>query len=131
MFKPCVSPLLLDQVPNTVPTVQVLKSGEKVIEDPEATTERVMLWFYLLINIGGFMGVATAYSEKYVGWWLAFLIPLILYLPLPLMLFWLRKRLVLYPPEGSDLPNVFRVLSMCLKSGRIGRKGFWKQPSLQ
>ena len=44
-----------------------LKSGERVIEDPESTTERVMLWFYLMINIGGFMGVATAYSEKYVG----------------------------------------------------------------
>lgn len=44
-----------------------LKTGERVIEDPESTTERVMLWFYLVINIGGFMGVATAYSEKYVG----------------------------------------------------------------
>lgn len=67
MFKPNVSPLLLDQVTTTVPTVITTKSGEQVIEDPESTTERVMLWFYLMINIGGFMGVATAYSEKYVG----------------------------------------------------------------
>lgn len=67
MFKPNVSPLLLDQMVNTVPKVVVTKKGERVIEDPEATTERAMLWFYLMINIGGFMGVATAYSEKYVG----------------------------------------------------------------
>lgn len=67
MFKPNVSPLLLDQVTTTVPKVITLKTGERVIEDPEATTERVMLWFYLMINIGGFMGIATAYSEKYVG----------------------------------------------------------------
>ncbi len=67
MFKPNVSPLLLDQVTTTVPKVITLKTGERVIQDPEATTERVMLWFYLMINIGGFMGVATAYSEKYIG----------------------------------------------------------------
>ncbi|AEO61298.1 general substrate transporter [Thermothelomyces thermophilus ATCC 42464] len=128
MFKPNVSPLLLDQVTTTVPKVITLKSGERVIEDPESTTERVMLWFYLMINIGGFMGVATAYSEKYVGWWLAFLIPLILYLPLPLLLWFLHKRLVLHPPGGSDLPNVFRVLGICFRRGgikRIGRHGFW------
>ena len=117
-------------MPATVPTVKEIKSGEKVIIDPEATTERAMLWFYLLINIGGFMGVATAYCEKYVGWWLAFLIPLILYLPLPALLWWLRKRLVLHPPGGSDLFNVVRVLGVCLRNGgwkRIGRKGFWNQ----
>jgi len=67
MFKPNVSPLLLDQVTTTVPTVITTASGERVIQDPESTSERVMLWFYLMINVGGFMGVATAYSEKYVG----------------------------------------------------------------
>lgn len=70
MFKPNVSPLLLDQMTVTVPKVVTTKSGERVIQDPEATTERVVLWFYLLINIGGFMGVATTYAEKYVGFWL-------------------------------------------------------------
>ncbi|KAK3314467.1 general substrate transporter [Apodospora peruviana] len=129
MFKPNVSPLLLDQVSTTVPKVITLSSGERVIQDPESTTERVMLWFYLLINIGGFMGVATAYSEKYVGWWLAFLIPLILYMPLPFLLWFLYKRLILHPPGGSDLPNVFRVLSICIRRGgirKIGRHGFWE-----
>lgn len=113
----------------TVPIVITTKSGERVIQDPEATTERVVLWFYLLINIGGFMGVATTYSEKYVGFWLAYLLPLILYLPLPLLLWFLYKRVVLHPPGGSDLGNVFRVLGICLKNGgitKIGRHGFWE-----
>ncbi|KAJ4288819.1 peptide transporter ptr2 [Collariella sp. IMI 366227] len=129
MFKPNVSPLLLDQVTTTVPKVIVLPSGERVIEDPEATTERVMLWFYLMINIGGFMGVATAYSEKLVGWWLAFTIPLILYLPLPFLLWFLHKRLVLHPPGGSDLPDIFKILGICFRRGgikKIGRAGFWE-----
>ena len=128
MFKPNISPLLLDQMRTRDPEVSVTKSGERVIVDPEATTERVMLWFYLLINIGGFMQVATSYIEKYVGWYLAFLIPLILYLPLPFLLWFLHKRLVLYPPGGSDLGNVFRVLGIALSRAGVrgfGRKGFW------
>jgi dipeptide/tripeptide permease len=121
--------MLLDQMTTRVPKVVTLKSGERVIEDPEATTERVMLWFYLLINVGGFMGVATTYSEKYVGWWLAFSLPLILYLPLPFLLWFLRKRLVLHPPAGSNLGNVFKLLGIIFRRGglaRIGRRGFWK-----
>ncbi|KAI0527872.1 major facilitator superfamily transporter peptide [Xylaria bambusicola] len=128
MFKPNVSPLLLDQVTNTVPKVITLASGERVIQDPESTTERVMLWFYLLINVGGFFGVATSYAEKYVGWWLAFLLPLLLYIPLPFLLWFLYKRLILHPPGGSDLANVFRVLGVVFRRGgikRIGRGGFW------
>ena len=128
MFKPNVSPLLLDQMASKVPVVITRANGERVIQDPESTTERVMLWFYLVINIGGFMGVATTYTEKYVGWWLSFLIPLILYLPLPLLLWFLYKRLTLHPPGGSDLANVFRVLGVCFRRGgikRVGRHGFW------
>lgn len=128
MFKPNVSPLLLDQMTTTVPKVVTSKKGERVIQDPEATTERVVLWFYLLINIGGFMAVPTSYAEKYVGWWLAFLLPLILYLPLPALLWFLRNKLVLHPPGGSDLPNVFRVVGVVFRRGgimRIGRHGFW------
>ncbi|OAA57433.1 major facilitator superfamily transporter peptide [Niveomyces insectorum RCEF 264] len=128
MFKPNVSPLLLDQMVNTRPVVVVNRKGERVIEDPEATTERAMLWFYLVVNIGGFMNVATSYCEKYVGWWLAFAIPLMLYIPLPFVLWYLRTRLILHPPGGSDLPNVFRVLGVCFRRGgltRIGRHGFW------
>ncbi|KAI1841864.1 hypothetical protein JX266_011942 [Neoarthrinium moseri] len=129
MFKPCVSPLLLDQMTTTVPTVVTTKKGERVIQDPEASTERIMLWFYLMINIGGFMNVATAYIEKYVGWWLAFLVPLFLYLPLPFLLIFLRKRLILHPPGGSDLGKIMKVLGICIRSAGLkgfGRKGFWE-----
>ena len=128
MFKPNVSPLLLDQMATRVPMVITLANGERVIQDPESTTERAILWFYLVINIGGFMGVATTYTEKYVGWWLSFLIPLILYLPLPLLLWFLYKRLILHPPGGSDLVNVFRVITVCFRRGgikKLGRHGFW------
>jgi len=41
----------------------------------------------------------------------------------------LKKRLILKPPGGSDLVNVFRVLGICFKRGgifKIGRHGFWE-----
>jgi dipeptide/tripeptide permease len=129
MFKPNISPTLLDQMPLTVPVTKTLKSGEKVILDPDATTERVMLWFYLLINIGAFMGVATTYVERYIGWWLGFFIPLVLYLPLLPMLWYLKGRLVLPPPGGSDLFNVCRIVSICFKRGgfmKIFKGGFFE-----
>ncbi|KAG4428080.1 hypothetical protein IFR05_016437 [Cadophora sp. M221] len=127
MFKPCISPMLLDQMKETKLTTKTLVTGEKVIIDPEATTERVMLWFYLMVNIGGFVNVGTSYSAKYVGWWLAFGIPLILYLPLPAMLWYLKSKLRILPPGGSDLGNVFKILGICFKRGGLkkifSRKG--------
>ncbi|CAL3972762.1 unnamed protein product [Diplocarpon coronariae] len=128
MFKPCVSPTLLDQIPDTKPVVKTLRDGERVIIDPESTTERVVLWFYLLINVGGFLGVPASYLAKYVGWMATFSLPMAIYLPLPFVLWFLHKRLILHPPGGSDLVNCFRVLGICLKknSSRFGRHGFWE-----
>ncbi|KAG6081403.1 hypothetical protein E4U16_007502 [Claviceps sp. LM84 group G4] len=128
MFKPVVTPLVLDQMGSHVPIIKTLPSGERVIQDPEHSTERIMMWFYILTNIGGFTSTATSYAAKYVGWWLAFLLPLLLYLPLPLLLIWLKPRLVLHKPGGSDLPNVLRAIGHCLSGGgifRIGRQGWW------
>jgi len=121
MFKPNISPTLLDQMTNQVPEVATLKTGERVILDPEATTERVMLWFYMLVNVGAFMNVPTAFTEKYVGWWLSFLLPLILYMPLLPLLYYLRDKLILAPPGGSDLGNIMRIVGICFKNGGLKR----------
>jgi len=100
-----------------------------VIVDPESTTESIMLWFYFLVNVGGFFGVPTAYLAKYVGFWASYLLPGIIYFFLPFLLWFAYPRLLKMPPGGSDLGNVFRVLGLCIKKGgitRIGRKGFWE-----
>jgi dipeptide/tripeptide permease len=88
----------------------------------------VVLWFYLLINVGGFLGVPSSYLAKDVGWMVCFALPMAIYLPLPFVLWYLHKRLILYPPGGSDLYNCFRVLGICLRKNtfKIGRKGFWE-----
>ncbi|KAK5651825.1 hypothetical protein OQA88_11594 [Cercophora sp. LCS_1] len=135
-FKPNISPTLMDQSPHKVPHVITDKNGEKVIVDPEESISGVMLWFYLLINVGACFGIATTYLAKIVGYWAAYLVPTILYFMLPPLLWYLNPRLVKQPPGGSDLGNVFRVLGDCLHHGgvtSIGRKGFWEagKPSVR
>lgn len=130
LFKPNITVMLLDQNPHTKPVTKVLEdTGEKVIIDPEATTERMMLWFYLLINIGGFMGVATSYLAKLVGFWAAYLLPGIIYFILPFLLWYLHPRLVLHKPGGSDYGNVLRILGYSLRGAGLkgfGRSGFFE-----
>ncbi|KAK7966330.1 uncharacterized protein PG986_000607 [Apiospora aurea] len=135
-FKPNISPTIMDQSPHKVAHVIKEKSGEKVVVDPEESIASIMLWFYLLINIGSCFGIPTSYLAKLVGYWAAYLIPTIVYLMLPPLLWYLNTRLIKQPPGGSDLGNVFRVLSDIFRHGgirTIGRKGFWEsgKPSVR
>lgn len=123
----------MDQSPHKVAHVITDKNGEKVLVDPEESLNSVMLWFYMLINIGACFGIATTYLAKIVGYWAAYLIPTILYLILPPLLWYLNPRLVKQPPGGSDLGNVFKVLGDIFANGglkNIGRKGCVVSPTL-
>lgn len=71
-----VSPLIADQIPKTKPIIKVLKSGERVIQDPNITIQNVFMFFYLMINIGSLSVIATTEMEKHIGFWSAFLLPL-------------------------------------------------------
>lgn len=127
MFKPNIAPTVLDQYVHQREYTMVLKSGEKVIKDPEATVQRVMLIFYGLVNVGAFFGLATTYCEKDVGYWLAFLTPGILYFLLPALLIILNKHIVKKAPDGSVLTNVFKITGMSIKQNKfkLWGKGYW------
>ena len=86
-----------------------------------------MLLFYGLTNVGAFFAVATTYSEKYIGYWLAFLTPGIIYFLLPALLLYLNNKLIKYPPDGSALTKVWTILAISLKhsKGNVFKKGFW------
>lgn len=78
-IKPCLGPLLCDQSPVKRPVIRMTNKGERVILDPAATVQRYLLIFYWCINVGAMFGLATTYSERFVGFWLAYLEPGILY----------------------------------------------------
>ena len=95
------------------------KKGERVIIDPAVTSSRVYHYFYLFINIGALVGqIGMSYSERYVGFWLAYLLPTILLLVCPAVLFFCKKNYKLTPPQGS-------VLGKSMKLFLLANKGRW------
>lgn len=55
------------------------------------------------------------YSEKYVGFWLAFVLPTLVFLLCPLVLFIGRNSYVRSPPSGSILGTVFHMYRFCMR----------------
>ncbi|PFH56246.1 hypothetical protein XA68_16838 [Ophiocordyceps unilateralis] len=108
-FKANVSPLLAEQNDDVRPRVEVRK-GERVIVDPAVTNTRIFLYFYFCINVGSLTGqIGMVYVEKYVGFWVAFLIPTALFLLAPFVLGSQKKSYKLKPPTGSLLSKFFRM----------------------
>ncbi|WVW79812.1 hypothetical protein I302_101782 [Kwoniella bestiolae CBS 10118] len=131
-IKPSLGPLLCDQIPYRHPIVKTLKSGERVIVDPGVTVERWLLIFYMCINIGGFFAVATSYAERLVGFWLAYLLPGIVYFLMPIVLVLCAKKLHKAPPQGSVVVETWRVVKLLMSKGGwrkclSGKDEFWNR----
>lgn len=123
-IKPSLGPLLCDQSPVKVPTLKTLPSGERVIVDPGVTVERYLLVFYWCINVGAFFALATTYAARLVGFWLAFLLPGILYALMPIVLVIIYKRLYKAPPQGSVVIETVKVFRVLLSDG--GWRMLWR-----
>lgn len=118
-FKANVSPLLAEQNEDVRMRVEV-RNGERVIVDPAVTNTRVFLYFYLCINIGALSGqIGMVWIEKYHGFWLAFLIPTILFLVAPFVLWSNKKKYKLTPPTGSLLSKFLRMFFFVKKRSSL------------
>ncbi|KAI1184381.1 POT family protein [Nemania serpens] len=127
IFKPNVAPTLIDQYQYQREYTKVLKSGEKVLVDPETTISHILLIFYAFVNVGAFFSIAVVYIEKYRGFWLAFLAPGIIYFLLPVLLAVMYKRTIRKKPIGSDLSRFTKITIGALKKskGNVFSKNFW------
>lgn len=115
-FKANISPLVAEQYKVTAMRVKTLKSGERVIVDPVHTVAEIYMWFYLFINVGALVGqIGMTYAEKYVGFWLAYTLPTIVFALCPIILFLGRNRYVRSPPEGSVLGTSMHILGASLR----------------
>lgn len=115
-FKANISPLVAEQYKRSKPFIQTTKAGERVIVDPAYTTSRIYMYFYFFTNIGALIGQITmAYSEKYVGFWLAYLLPTIVFALCPLVLAAGAKRYRRSPPHGSVFAKSLKLWTWCLK----------------
>lgn len=110
-FKPNVSALVVEQLPLTKIIVRkVPKTGERVIHDPALTANRVYMYFYMFINAGALVGqLCMTYTEKYMGFWLAWLLPTIVFCICPAVMLWGRTKYRRVEPQGSVLFKALRI----------------------
>lgn len=120
-FKPNISPLIAEQYETKHPRqyIKVQKSGERTIVDPTMTISRIYMYFYMMINIGALIGqIGMVYAEKYVGFWLSFVLPTILFSFCPFIMFFMKNKYAMRPPTGS-------VLAKALKLWGFAMRGRW------
>ncbi|TBU28486.1 MFS peptide transporter [Dichomitus squalens] len=118
-FKANISPLVAEQYKRSKLFIRETPRGERVIVDPIMTTSRIYMYFYLFTNVGALIGqISMAYSEKYVGFWLSYTLPTIIFLCCPFVLWGGYRLYTRSPPQGS-------VLSKSLRVWRQAMKGRW------
>ncbi|EIW67600.1 hypothetical protein TREMEDRAFT_64193 [Tremella mesenterica DSM 1558] len=104
LIKANIVPIMGEQYTPTEDYVDTLPSGEKVIIDREATIQAIMASYYASVNLGSFVAIGSTFAEKYVGYWLAFLLPGIVFAVMPPMLWIVHPHLVTSPtPKASAL----------------------------
>ncbi|KAG5357488.1 Peptide transporter PTR2 [Yarrowia sp. C11] len=103
LFKPNLLPLVMEQYREDDDWVKTLPSGEQVVITRETTLQRMTLVYYWAVNVGGFLGLGTAYAEKRIGYWLAFLVPTILYFFLPALLYIIRNMVYKVPSSKNSI----------------------------
>ncbi|KAI0129181.1 POT family protein [Xylariales sp. AK1849] len=118
LFKANISPLIAEQYEAKQPraTVTTLKSGERVIVDPVLTISVIYMRYYFFINVGSVVGqISMVYAERYVGFWLAFTLPTVLFLFCPVVMIWCKNKYVKQAPTGSVFGKVLGVLGLAMK----------------
>ncbi|EQL01067.1 POT family protein [Ophiocordyceps sinensis CO18] len=111
-IKSNVGPLIADQYSGKSRRLKTLKSGERVILDPDITIQSI---FNRLINIGSSSMLLATWIELKVGFWATFLIALSFYVAALIVLVLGRNKYVMVPPQGSDIPRAFQAVWIGMK----------------
>jgi dipeptide/tripeptide permease len=115
-IKSNVSPLIAEQVTFSLAYVKTIK-GKRMLVDPGVTLQRVFMFFYTCINVGSVAALGTTILEKYVGFWAAYLVPLIVFGVGFVVLVKGRNNYVVKPPQGGVIGNCFRALWIAVRNG--------------
>jgi proton-dependent oligopeptide transporter, POT family len=69
-----------------------------------------------MINIGALIGqISMVFAERFVGFWLAFTLPTIMFMIAPLVLWGCRKKYYRRPPTGSVLSKALHLIWFGIK----------------
>ncbi|KAJ9647321.1 hypothetical protein H2201_003921 [Coniosporium apollinis] len=116
-FKSNISPLIAEQYRETKMRVVINeKTGQRELMDPAITVSRIFLYFYMMINIGSLVGqICMVFAEKYVGFWLSYTLPTLMFCLCPMVLFACRKKYNRTPPTGSVLAKALHLWTLAMK----------------
>jgi len=104
-IKANVSPMIAEQYTGKL-RKQTLPSGEVVVVSPEITVQRLYLWFYAAINMGSCGAISASFLSRDKGFWVAYLVPTVLFILVPGVLWIGRNNYIKTPPRGSILLEV-------------------------
>jgi dipeptide/tripeptide permease len=127
-IKPNLLPLLMDQYPELTDVIKVLPSGESVIVDRQKSLERMTLVFYWSINVGALFPIPSVYIERRIGFWFAFFIPIIIFLIIPFVFWFVHPKLKKEELQGSVLVNTNKILRVLFRGNwlkRLKQRTFW------
>ncbi|EWC47154.1 hypothetical protein DRE_03523 [Drechslerella stenobrocha 248] len=111
-FKSNISPLIAEQYTEDKKHVVTLPSGERVIVDPVLTISRIFMYFYLMINVGALTGqIGMVYAEHYVGFYLSFLLPTVMFALCPIIMAICKKKYIRTPATYSVLSRAIRLMA--------------------
>ncbi|KAF3053031.1 peptide transporter ptr2 [Didymella keratinophila] len=116
-IKSNVSPLIAEQVRSTSAFVETRKDNKQVIVDPEITVQRIYMIYYMCINVGSVSAIATTMLELHVGFWSAYLLPLIMFCIGYAVLVRGKDRYIIKPPQGGVIGSCFRALWIAARNG--------------
>lgn len=124
LIKPNLFPLLLYQYPYRTNVLKRYPDGQVYFIDRDRSIESLTLIYYWCVNIGAFLQLASSYAAKDVGYWLAFLIPAIMYMLVIVAIAVIHKSVKKEIPQGSILSKVCKVFWVNLHGNPIKR--IWK-----
>ncbi|CAG8508826.1 9356_t:CDS:2 [Ambispora leptoticha] len=103
-----------EQYPYKKPYLKTLKTGEKVIVDPELTIQSIFNLLYVVTNFGMLSPFITTTIEKYHSYWLAYLICFVFSVLSNLIFYLKNKDFKKIPPNGSILIDSLKVFRIAL-----------------
>ncbi|KAH7401170.1 POT family-domain-containing protein [Phaeosphaeria sp. MPI-PUGE-AT-0046c] len=125
-IKANVTPMCAEQYHNARPVLKTLKSGEKVVVDPELTVQKLFMWFYWVVNVGALSPLITVNVEAKHSFWLAYLIPLIAIVISLVVFLSGHKKYIKVPPQSSAIVDAIKTTTIACRE-----RGFQKaKPSV-
>lgn len=118
-LKACIAPMCGEQSRVTQSYVRTKKDGAREVVDVKMTSARIYLWYYWAANLGSLSGLATTALEKSHSFWMAYLLPLVVFLVTFVVFLLFRNRIVHVPPSGSPIVDAWHAVRIAIRE-----KGF-------